>query len=65
MTLMNGYDIYISAVTQNLEELDRFIKGKMNRAAGFFSVETIIAGKILKRYYGASYIENLLAGQTR
>ena len=60
MTLMNGHDIYIDMLANDLDSLYEFIEKKMTHQAGIMNFETLIGGKILKRYYGASHLEKMI-----
>lgn len=59
MTLINGYDIYVSLVDRDAESLYKFIKKKMAPSSGIVSLETLIGGEIIKRYYGAFHIDGI------
>jgi hypothetical protein len=59
MTLMNSYDIYVGALAKNLDSLYELIKKRMTHQAGIINIETLIGGKIMKRYYGASHLEGM------
>jgi len=60
MSLINGYDIYVSTLTRNAKDLYEFIKKKMTPASGIISLETLICGDIIKRYYSTHRIADLL-----
>jgi DNA-binding Lrp family transcriptional regulator len=52
MTLINGYDIFLSVVSQHHETLYDLIRDMIAPIEGINSIETLIRGEIVKRYYG-------------
>jgi DNA-binding Lrp family transcriptional regulator len=52
MTLLNGYDIFVSVVAQRHESLYELIREMIAPIEGIISMETLIRGDIVKRYYG-------------
>jgi Lrp/AsnC family transcriptional regulator, regulator for asnA, asnC and gidA len=65
MTLMNGYDMYIGTLAKDLDFLYQFIKQRMTHQAGIINIETLIGGKIMKRYYGASHLEGMILNKAQ
>jgi len=63
LTLMNSYDIYVGAIAKDLDSLYEFIKRTMTDKAGIFNIETVIAGKVMKRYYSSSHLKIMLQGK--
>jgi len=60
MSLINGYDIYVSTLARDARALYEFIKKKMTRSSGVISLETLICGDIIKRYYSTYRIADLV-----
>jgi DNA-binding Lrp family transcriptional regulator len=57
MTLMNGYDIYLSVLARTPESLSEFIKKKIAPLPGLINMETLIRGESIKRYYGNYHLD--------
>jgi Lrp/AsnC family transcriptional regulator for asnA, asnC and gidA len=57
MTFMNGYDIYASVLAMTPESLYDFIKKKIAALSGIISMETLIRGELVKRYYGSFHLD--------
>jgi hypothetical protein len=47
-------------LAKDLDSLYEFIEKKMTHQAGIMNFETLIGGKIMKRYYGASHLEKMI-----
>jgi DNA-binding Lrp family transcriptional regulator len=62
MTLMNGYDIYLSVLAKTPESLYDFIKKKLAPLPGVISMETLIRGELIKRYYGNYHLDGKITG---
>jgi DNA-binding Lrp family transcriptional regulator len=52
MTLINGYDIYLSLVAKDNEDLYGLVKQKITLSSGIKHASILVIGKIIKRYYG-------------
>jgi DNA-binding Lrp family transcriptional regulator len=55
MTLANGYDIFLSVITKNTEAAYELINN-ISSFPGVFMIETLIRGRIVKRYYGDVHV---------
>jgi DNA-binding Lrp family transcriptional regulator len=62
MKLVNSYDIFISLVSQNHASLYGLIQKIVRSTDGITSIETLIRGEIIKRYYGNYRYGNLNNG---
>jgi len=65
MTLANGYDIVVSIVARDMETLYELNKNRIAGLPGINSVETLVRGHVIKRYYGAFTVEKQLRAETR
>ena len=52
ISLLNGYDIYSNVITTDAKTLYEVIKNKVKPIHDIISMETLICGDIVKRYYG-------------
>ena len=52
ISLLNGYDVYSNVITTDTKTLYEVIKNKMKPIHNVISMETLICGDIVKRYYG-------------
>jgi len=58
MTLMNGYDIYLGILSKTPETLQDLINNRIAVLPGIKTVETLVCGEIVKRYYSPFRPEN-------
>jgi len=61
LSLINGYDIYINMIAQDSASLFEFIKKQMTIASGILSIETLVCGEVIKRYYNAFKVNELVS----
>jgi len=65
MTFANGYNIVVSIVAKDMETLYELNKNKIVNLPGITSVETLIRGHVIKRYYGTFTVEKQLEAETK
>ena len=61
MTLMSGFSILCVVVLPNLEDLYKFIIGRISQIDGVYNVETSIRAELRKRTYLAFNIEEVIS----
>jgi DNA-binding Lrp family transcriptional regulator len=52
LTLFNPHQIYLRVVTHDQETLNDLVIKKISQIPGITSMETLISGEVVKRYYG-------------
>jgi DNA-binding Lrp family transcriptional regulator len=52
MTLLNGFDVFVSVIAENTEMLYESIRSKFEMISGISGIVTLVRGEIVKRYYG-------------
>jgi Lrp/AsnC family transcriptional regulator for asnA, asnC and gidA len=57
LTLTSSYDIYVSVLARTPEMLFDFVKKRIAPIPGVISMETLIRGEMIKRYYGSFHLD--------
>ncbi len=60
LSLINSYDVYVNAMAKDAEALYEFIKNKMTPQSEILNIETLICGEVVKRYYNAFRINEMV-----